>query len=163
MAKLESPRGLQTSKTEQNFDSALADTILKDHAKISHIMKKRIESLKHLQQVWNKGDLDHFVSSITQQRDMFVVCDILNMVTQTDINDLAPDGELDILDSVDAALKNEENKPFLESISFSQSIMLLKKLIQPRFMIDSKYKIHRVCAVNVMLKRLERWAPGLIV
>jgi len=130
VAKLDSPRGLQASKTEQNFDSALADVILKDHAKISHIMKKRIECLKHLQQVWSKGDLDLFVSSITQQRDMFVVCDILSMVSQTELIDLLPDdGEIDILDSVDAALKGEDNKPFLESVNFSQSIMLLKKLI----------------------------------
>lgn len=93
-------------------------------------MKKRIECLKHLQQVWSKGDLDLFVSSITQQRDMFVVCDILSMVSQTELIDLLPDdGEIDILDSVDAALKGEDSKPFLESVTFSQSIMLLKKLI----------------------------------
>ena len=50
---------------------------------------------------------------------MFVVCDILNMVSQTDLIDILPDDEVDILDSVDAALKKEDNKPFLDSVTFN--------------------------------------------
>ena len=62
---------------------------------------------------------------------MFVVCDILSMINQTAIIDvdLIPDGEFDMLDSVASALKSQDNKPFLEVVNFSQSIMLLKKLI----------------------------------
>jgi hypothetical protein len=54
---------------------------------------------------------------------MFVVCDILSQL---------------------------ENTQYLDELSLDLALKLAKKMRNSKFMIDSKYKIHKQCALKVL-------------
>ena len=80
-------------------------------------MKKRTETLSILLGYWQKSPQD-FTLELCAQRDMFVVCDLLTHLEKTQ---------------------------YLEELQLHEIIKLLKKLRQPKFMIDGKYKVHKIC------------------
>ena len=62
----------------------LADQTLKDHTKIITIMTKRREQLQKLSftdsAVSSDTSQDAFMSELCTQRDIFVVCDVVDML-----------------------------------------------------------------------------------
>ena len=91
-------------------------------------MTKRCNALKALKMVWDTGQIEAFTLSLVSQRDMFVVCDILTQL---------------------------ESTQYLKELSLDLMIKVIKKMRQPKFLIDSKYKIHKLCAYQVLKKVLD--------
>ena len=128
-------------------------------------MQRRKESLKKFQQSWEetqkecsaagRSRFSNFVSLLCQQQDMFVVCDLLNKLFQPLPSDL---------EAVESMVqkKNDKGKDnpsgndsnqeeaFADKISISDRNKLINKLMQNKFLIDSKYKAHKECWVSVM-------------
>lgn len=85
--------------------------------------------MSELLRSYRMQDLPLFIESLCKQRDMFVVCDVLE--------------QLYMLDST-TQFKN------IRLLDLDSMLVLVKRLIEPKFMLKSKYKRHKICCFTVL-------------
>lgn len=139
--KLVAPEGEEEDKQSSepvdpsHPDFKMVEQLLKDHQKIEHIMVKRKEWLRELQDCFQHKSTSEFVESLCRQRDMFVACDVLEQL---------------LMKGLDAEMEPQESDTFVQQLDLASMLLLTQRLIDPKFMIKSKYKRHKICCYSTL-------------